>query len=111
MNIKITTQGRSAYTFTEKDMGVQTLPFPGILPRCGDCGVIPGQPHDDGCDVERCSVCGGQRIQCDCVSHDKLFARWTGFLPGEAEAEMLGLDMNGFHARGFHKLFFVKPNK
>jgi hypothetical protein len=89
----------------------ETKSYPDILSRCHDCGAIPGQPHDDGCDVERCSVCGGQRIQCDCVGHDKSFARWTGLWPGEAEADMLGLDMNGFYAKGFHKLFFVKPNK
>lgn len=33
---------------------------------CGDCGVIEGQIHVDGCDMERCAFCGHQRISCDC---------------------------------------------
>ena len=76
---------------------------------CPDCGVEPGNPHRDGCDVERCSVCGGQRFGDNCEGHDKAWSRWAGIWPGGAEADYLGIDMSEFYRRGLHKIFFVKP--
>ena len=34
--------------------------------RCGDCGAKYGFYHHDGCDCERCPVCGHQLLSCDC---------------------------------------------
>lgn len=34
--------------------------------RCHDCGARKGHYHHYGCDVERCPVCHGQFIGCDC---------------------------------------------
>jgi hypothetical protein len=81
------------------------------LRKCHDCDAKPGEPHDAGCDVERCSVCGGQRLQCHCRGHDKAFARWTGIWPGKAEADFLGLTLNDLYEQGKEKFFFVKPKK
>lgn len=93
--------------------------------NCPDCGVIPGQMHKKYCDIEACSNCGEQRFSCGCSrrSHDRAFARWTGFFPGALECIGLGYftdpkpligirpDYNRFYYEGLHKIFFVKPKK
>jgi hypothetical protein len=76
--------------------------------NCPDCGAEPGTPHVDGCDVEICSECAGQRLQCDCLLHDKSFARWTGLWPGFAEAQALGVDLNTLRFK-YRYIFFKKP--
>lgn len=39
---------------------------PGTRGRCGDCGVLEGEFHEPGCDMEICPFCRGQLITCDC---------------------------------------------
>ena len=67
-----------------------------ILRNCGDCDAKPGEQHIPGCDVERCSVCSGQWINCGHKRRDPAFARWTGLFPGAAEAAYLGIGLNEF---------------
>lgn len=86
------------------------------LKSCHDCGAKPGETHIGGCDVERCSVCGGQFISCACEdeareAHDPFFARWTGIWPGAAEADFLGIDLNTLIGSGIYRHLFVKPTE
>lgn len=37
---------------------------------CHDCRVLEGEFHVPSCDVEKCPVCGGQLITCDCEFDD-----------------------------------------
>lgn len=80
------------------------------LQKCPDCKVDAGYTHERGCEVERCSVCGSQYIGCKCKRHDRKFARWTGFWPGELESRALNMDLNTLYLTNMHKIIFVKPN-
>ncbi len=70
------------------------------------CGAKPGAFHVPGCDVARCSLCGGQLIACDCIyrcngiavetmeeTHPDIFEKGPTedmYGPYDAEVERLG---------------------
>lgn len=40
-----------------------------VIHRCGDCGAKIGYYHHYGCDIEKCPICGGQFLSCDCLEN------------------------------------------
>ncbi len=77
--------------------------------RCPDCAAEIGQHHDPNCDVQRCSVCGGQYMCCGCEGHDFEFAKWDGYWPGVKRAAELNMDLNELYESGEAEKVFIKP--
>ena len=84
----------SAYWQTPEEMGLSPEQVNEICERlweeafvklrpCHDCGVKPGERHQEGCDVARCTSCKGQRLSCDCEDGEPEI--WTGIWPGYKE--------------------------
>lgn len=61
---------------------------------CPTCVANIGERHRKGCDIERCTVCGRQRMECSAVGAHKTHkpdrAAWTGYWPGELACLELG---------------------
>ena len=53
----------------EDELGKRDNEYFDVNVRCHDCGIInmKGNFHHPGCDIERCSKCGGQKLGDDCV--------------------------------------------
>lgn len=60
---------------------------------CPDCGCNPGEQHEPGCDVARCTKCGGQALSCDC--EESIGDIWEGIWPGIKECYELRLIAHG----------------
>ena len=55
---------------------------------CPACGSLAGEPHNENCDIERCSVCSKQRVTCECLDHNPMHAVWTGSWPLRTNVEL-----------------------
>jgi hypothetical protein len=51
---------------------------------CHDCACETGEHHILGCDVERCTFCGGQMLSCGCDVKEDSREKWSGIAFEEA---------------------------
>jgi hypothetical protein len=51
-----------------KEFGVRWREI--VTRPCHDCGVVRGELHLEGCDLEACPRCGGQYLCCECRRDD-----------------------------------------
>lgn len=64
-----------------------------IMARCPECNTTIGHFHSDGCDCERCPICGEQALSCSHTRKEMITAgrlTWTGHFPMTAEAVEYG---------------------
>jgi hypothetical protein len=57
--------------------------------HCHDCGAAAGEFHGNGCDVERCPICGFQLLSCGHRPRTRRIP-WSGEWPGVAECREFG---------------------
>jgi len=81
------------------------------ITKCFGCDVEPNHIHLDGCDIERCSVCGLIWVYCNCVGHDREYAKWVGYLPCKYEAIRLKIKLSEFYTKDYYRVFFIKPKE
>jgi DnaJ-class molecular chaperone len=61
---------------------------------CHDCGVVQGQLHVPGYDMEECPACGGQAISCGCKHVDATEADLMNFEEGEDAGDVIRVEEN-----------------
>lgn len=62
--------------------------------HCQDCGAGIGETHFDGCGIERCLRCGGQKLSCSCEKSQLSETPrqvWSGEWPFVKECRELNL--------------------